>query len=313
MSAIIDRILKQIDDREIMDKLLSLPQADLNSLLLELSRRQTDRLTPATMLKMYQRSRFSVPSEADPAAFHALEAKLLAAAQGMDIHTVLLSPSAPLGSCSVFGCVDQYNVVSALRSTETLSDPSNMLAIIIAGKLRQKAANNTPPLHYATTARVVRAQAFEGEGFYAHFGIYCMVSSGRDTGSYVCEKELLEKHLLYYKELLRVQYGAKLSVVLRKRSGYKDIDGFFDQATDAVRSALPDMPLSFDFDDVDNRYYQGINFKIMMETKNGPIELGDGGFVDWMTQMLGSKKERCLISGIGLDRLLLFGEYCQIG
>ena len=71
---------------------------------------------------------------------------------------------------------------------------------------------------------------------------------------------------------------------------------------------FPETPLSFDFDDVDNKYYQGINFKIYMETTNGKIEIGDGGFVDWMHIMLGSKKERCLISGIGLDRLLLFGK-----
>ena len=308
MSAIIDSILNQIDDGEIIDKLLSLSRADLNSLLLELFQRQTDRLTPAEMLKAYQSNRFSVPSEADPARFHALEAQLLTAAQDMDIETVLLSPSAPLGSCSVFGCVDQYNVVSALRGTETLSDPSNMLAVIIADKLRRKATCNIHPLHYATTTRVVRAQAFEGKGFFAHFGLYCMVSSGRDTGSYASEKELLEKHLLFYKKMLQTQFNTKLSIVLRKRRGYKDIDGFFEQMTEAVRTMFPDTPLSFDFNDMDNKYYQGINFKIMMETADWPMEIGDGGFVDWMQQMLGSKKERCLISGIGLDRLLLFGQ-----
>ncbi len=40
----------------------------------------------------------------------------------------------------------------------------------------------------ATTARVIRAQNFVGKGLYSHFGLYCMVSSGIDTGSYTCEK-----------------------------------------------------------------------------------------------------------------------------
>ena len=31
----------------------------------------------------------------------------------------------------------------------------------------------------------------------------------------------------------------------------------------------------------------------------------DGDFVDWMRKMTNNKRERCLISGIGLDRLLL--------
>jgi hypothetical protein len=33
--------------------------------------------------------------------------------------------------------------------------------------------------------------------------------------------------------------------------------------------------------------------------------IGDGGFVDWTQQLLENKKERMLISAIGLDRLLM--------
>lgn len=308
MSTILDRILAQIGDQKIIDKLLSLSKSDLNSLLLELFEKQTDKFTPVDVLKAYQVNRFSTPSDIDPAKFHALETQLLNAAQKMDMQTVLLSPSAPLGSCSVFGCVDQYNVVSALRGTETLSDPSNMMAIIIADRLKRRTESNTPPLHYATTVRAVRAQAFSGKGFFAHFGLFCMVSSGKDIGSYACEKELLKKHLNFYKELLQENFNAKLSIVLRKRGGYTDGDGFFDKMTAVVQTAFPDTPLSFDYDDVDNKYYQGINFQIYMETEHEKIMIGDGGFVDWICQMLGSKKERCLISGIGLDRFLLFSE-----
>ncbi|ULQ59264.1 hypothetical protein K7I13_12305 [Brucepastera parasyntrophica] len=308
MGTILNRVLEQTGDPEILDKLLSLPKADLNSLLLELFERHTGLCTPADILKAYRSNRFSVAGDADPLTVHTLETLLLTEAQKMDIRTILLSPSAPLGSCSVFGCVDQYNVISSLRGTEMLSDPSNMLAIIIADKLKSRAAANITPLHYAATARVVRAQAFSGEGFFAHFGLFCMVSSGKDTGSYSSEKELLEKHLFFYRALLREQFRARLSIVLRKRSGYKDGDGFFGKMTEAVQTMFPDTPLSFDYDDIDNKYYQGINFKIYMETGKEKIEIGDGGFVDWMYQMLGSKKERCLISGIGLDRLLLFGE-----
>lgn len=54
MSVIIDRILNQIGDHEIIDKLLSLSQADLNSLLLEIFEKQTEKFTPANMLKAYR-------------------------------------------------------------------------------------------------------------------------------------------------------------------------------------------------------------------------------------------------------------------
>lgn len=305
MSKILQRILQEIGDQKMIEKLLSLSKADLNSLLLELFEKQTDKMTPVDILKAYQVNRFSKPSDIDPAKFHTLEAQLLTAAQKMKMQTVLLSPSAPLGSCSAFGCVDQYNVVSALRGTETLSDPSNMLAIIIADRIKRRIESNTPPVHYATTGRVVRAQAFSGKGFFAHFGLFCMVSSGKDTGSYSCEKQLLMKHLQFYKELLKEHFNATLSIVLRKRGGYTDGDGFFDKMTEVVQTSFPDTPLSFDYDDVDNKYYQGINFQIYMETEHEKMMIGDGGFVDWIGQMLGSKKERCLISGVGLDRFLL--------
>ncbi|WP_042161273.1 hypothetical protein [Paenibacillus gorillae] len=308
MNPILNRILNQTGDPELLNKLLSLSNADLNSLLLELFEKQTEKTIPADLLKTFRSNRFSIPSDLNPARFHALEAQLLTAAKEMDIETVLLSPSAPLGSCSIFGCVDQYNVVSGLRGTETLSDPSNMLAIIIADKLKSGTVNNVPAVHYAATARVVRAQAFSGSGFTAHFGLFCMVSSGKDNGSYNCEIELITKHFLFYKELIREHYNANLSIVLRKRGGYTDGDGFFARMTEVVQTMLPDTTITFDYDNEDNKYYQGINFKIYMENEHEKIEIGDGGFVDWMNQMLGSKKERCLISGVGLERLLLLSE-----
>ena len=305
MSAIIDRILRQLEDEHILDKLLSLPKSDLNSLLLELFQMQAEKIAPTDIIKAYNLNRFSIPSNTNPVAYHTLEADLLSAAQGMGIETILLSPSAPFGSCSAFGCVDQKNVVSAMRGTETLSDPSNMLAIIIADKIKRQQTNHSVSLHYCTTARVVRAQAFSGEGFFAHFGLFSIVSSGKARNSYACEMELLIKQLTYYKNLFLEKYNAKLSVVLRKRSGYIDTDGFFERMAELIKCELKEIPIAFDFDHADNNYYKGINFKIYAERNGEFFEIGDGGFVNWIEKMTGNKKERCLISGIGIDRLLL--------
>lgn len=305
MSAIINRVLRQLGDEHILDKLLSLPKPDLNSLLLELYQMQAEKLAPTDIVKAYNLNRFSLPSDADPVEYHTLEADLLSTSQIMGIDAILLSPSAPFGSCSAFGCVDQKNVVSAVRGTETISDPSNMLAIIIADKIKSQQVSNSAPLHYCTTARVVRSQVFSGEGFFAHFGIFSIVSSGKARSSYACEIELLAKQLTYYKTLFLEKYEAKLSVILRKRSGYTDADGFFDRMAELIKCELTDIPISFDFDHTDNNYYKGINFKLYVERHGETFEIGDGGFVDWIEKMTGNKKERCLISGIGLDRLLL--------
>jgi len=154
--------------------------------------------------------------------------------------------------------------------------------------------------------RVLRAQVFPARrGYYSHFGIFCIVSSGKDAGSYKCEKNLLAKQLIYYRKLLVEKFNAKLSVVLRKRRGYTDGDGLYASMAKMVNDELPGVPVSLDPEYEDNNYYKGIHFTIYMEKEHERIEVGDGGFVDWTQQMTGNKKERCLISGIGLDRLLI--------
>ncbi|MCL2125911.1 MAG: hypothetical protein FWH33_08005 [Oscillospiraceae bacterium] len=306
MNTITDRILTQIGDPVLISKLSALPKSELYSLLLEIFRKQSDSITPVDLLKSFQINRFSIPSEIDPIAYHLLEVELLSIAHQQDIKGILLSPSAPFASSSAFGCVDQNNVVSAVRGTEILSDSTNMLAIIIAEQLKKRELDNKEPLHFCTTARVLRAQVFpDTKQHFPHFGLFCIVSSGKDSGSYVCEKNLLIKQLIYYKRLLVEKYNADISVIIRKRRGYADGDGFFDRMIELVKTEIPDIPVTYDSEYDENNYYKGIHFKMFMEKDNEKIEIGDGGFVDWIQQMTNNKKERCLISGIGIDRLLL--------
>ncbi|MCL1912495.1 MAG: hypothetical protein FWG10_01095 [Eubacteriaceae bacterium] len=308
MGGILDRILGDLGDIALVGKLLSLPKADLNSLLMELLGRQAGKISPQGLLKAYKSNRFTVPSEIDPVLYRTLESELLALGKENGFKAVLLSPASPLGSSSAFGYVNQNNVVSSLRGTETMPDPTNMLAIIIASKLKGKEAENFPdPLHYCATTRVLRAQQFpKTKGYYTHFGIFCIVSSGKDRGSYSCESELLATQLGYYKQLLVQRYGANLKVALSKRGGYADGDGFFARMEHLVGEELEDIPVSLDFAKENNNYYKGVSYKIFMEMDDGSqVEVGDGGFVDWIGQMTGNPKERCLISGIGLDRLLI--------
>jgi hypothetical protein len=267
---------------------------------------QASNITPIDIIKNFNANRFSIPSELDPVEYHTLEAELLSLAKEIDIKPLLLSPTAPLASCSTFECVDQNKILSATRGVEILADPTNMIAIIIANKLKNRELDNQSSLHYCTTARTVRAQSFQNTKMsFAHFGLFCMVSSGKDIGSYNCEKDLLIKHLTYYKKVFLEKYNASLTITLRKRSGYSDNDGFFNRMSELTQNELPDIPISFDLENEDNNYYKGINFKIYMNKDGESIEIGDGGFVDWIKKMTTNNKERCLISGIALDRLLL--------
>ncbi|HZO88482.1 MAG TPA: hypothetical protein VFB38_09085 [Chthonomonadaceae bacterium] len=50
-------------------------------------------------------------------------------------------------------------------------------------------------------------------------------------------------------------------------------------------------------------YYDGVCFHIHETSSGRPIELVDGGAVDWTQKLLHSVKERLFISGIGSERV----------
>jgi hypothetical protein len=304
MSDILDRILGQIGCPDLIDRLQGLSGSDLNSLLLELYRLRAEKLDARAVLKSHARSRFTWPSALDPVRYRELEAELLTLARGHGMTPMLLSPVAPLGSCSAFGCVSQNNVVSATRGLEALADPTNMLALILAERRKRGEWPESAPAHLCATARVTRAQTFAGKNTFAHFGVFCVLSGGRDAGSYACEAALIADQLSCYKEIFAKKCRAGLSVSLRRRAGYKDGDGFFDRMCALFAEKFPNVPIVREEEESDNGYYKGLNFKLYLRAAGEQIEVGDGGFVDWLQQATGDRRERCLISAIGLDRLM---------
>ncbi len=304
-SPILERILKQSGDEGLLDKLSALSASDLQSLLMEVFLKRAGRVTPPQLLKEYQGNRFVKPATIDAIAYLQTELQTLTLAREMGIDPVLLSPAGQLFSCSALAAVSQNKVLSALRGTELLADPTNMLALFIADRLQKKAWSNAgQPVHAGAACRVARGQAFSGPNSFSHFGLFCAVSSGRDTGSYACEHSLLAKHLAYYSRLFEEALNTPLTLILKKRGGYKDGQGFLERTAEHIQKTLPGLSVTLETGNSDNAYYQGLNFKLMIPTGDELSEVGDGGFVDWTQKMLGNKKERLLISAIGLDRLM---------
>lgn len=303
MNNMIDRIMRGIRGDDILGSLSTMSNADFNSFLIELYRMRSKNTTPRSLVKNLGNNPYVAPSKINPALYHLLEADLLSRSEQQGIMPILLSPVAPFGSCSAFGCVNQNNVISAIRSSEVLADPTNMLALLIAD--RQKRGELVGN-HFSTTARLVRTQRFVSKNSFAHFGLFAIVSIGEDSGSYQCEADMIVKQLTYYRGLFNEKYNAKLSVTLQLRNGYTDPTGFLNHMEAVIHAQMPGVPVQFDFENTDNNYYKGINYKIYMHLNNETIEIGDSGFVDWMQAITGNKKMRCLISAISLDRLLLF-------
>jgi len=70
MDEIITRVLNQIGDNELLEKLLLLSKSDLNSLLLKLYQEQGKTVTPVDLLKSFHKNRFTVPSDICPINYH---------------------------------------------------------------------------------------------------------------------------------------------------------------------------------------------------------------------------------------------------
>src|SRR5689334_12632302 len=109
--------------------------SELWSLLLGVLEQRAQQRSPANLLQQWETDRFVRPSYVDQRTLVELEAQLLAAAQHFE--PLELSPLAPLGACSVVALTGQNRIVSTIRGTEVVSDPTNVFALECAARLRK--------------------------------------------------------------------------------------------------------------------------------------------------------------------------------
>jgi hypothetical protein len=276
-----ERVWRKVPDgaREALTGGLS--PSELQTALLEVSRERAAAVTPARLMQRWQEDRFVQPSGVDPRALVKTQAMLWERLPERFVG-VELSPLTPLGTCSAVATIHQNMVVSTTRSTEVASDPTNELAIEAA--VRRRAGQDRVDL--AACQRVVRAQAVDGPGMFAHFQLFALVSSARDT-----EAEMLVDHLRYWHDVLGDQ--ARLTFSTFAQTAVQE------RIDDTVRPAL-----KVDFTEDPDReqgsnYYSGTALGVAL----GAAELGDGGFTRWTAELLGDAKERCLISCVSTERL----------
>jgi hypothetical protein len=264
-----------------------LSPADLRSLLLDVSRVRAARVTPAGLMRQRRDDRFVQPSTADPRRLSRVQTALWDALPAR-FAGVELSPVAPLGTCSVVAPIPQNNVLSTVRGTEVAADPTNNLALEAAVRRRV----GTARVDLATCQRVVRAQAFEEPGRFAHFQLFALVSSTRDRGSGRAEAEVLIDHLSFWRSVLE---GFGLTPRLT----------FTTFRPGAVRDRILDtvQPAVGVTEDAGRTrgaaYYDGTAIAIGTDA----AELGDGGVTRWTAHLLGDAKERCVTSCISTERL----------
>lgn len=264
-----------------------LSPTDLQTALLDVTRARASKVTTARLMQRWRQDRFVQPSTQDPRRLSRVQAALWDALPAR-FEGVELSPVTPLGTSSAVAPIPQNNVVSTIRGTEVVSDPTNVLALEAAVRRRAGAAR----VDLAACQRVVRSQPFEGPGMFAHFQLFALVSSMRDRGSGRAEAEMLLDHLRFWRDLLA---GLGLPVGLTFTTFARTV--VRDRIEDTVR---PEVEVAEDPGRTRGKgYYDGVALGIY----SGEAELGDGGFTRWTAELLGDAKERCLTSCISTERL----------
>ncbi|MER7587591.1 hypothetical protein ABTW72_08635 [Micromonospora sp. NPDC127501] len=275
--------------------LAGLSGADLRTLLLAVARDRAAAVRPSEVVRRWREDRFVRPAGADPRVLARVEARMWQLLPA-DVSGVELSPVVPVGTCSAVARGGQNRIVTTMRASEVLSDPTNALAVEAAVRRRRQSE-----VHLAAVHRVLRAQDF-GAGASAHFRLFALVSSARDTGSGGTEARLLVRHLSYWRTVLAELAPAAVPQL--------HVTPFDDQVVrerlaDTVRPALAGgtVPLVDEPERARGRgYYTGCALRVSL--LGGDLEIGDGGLTDWTARLMGDAKERCLISCLATERLI---------
>ena len=228
------------------------------------------------------------------------------------VEMLTLAPVVPLGTHAAVASVSQDNVLTTIRACEVAADPTSALALEAAVR---RARDRTATVRLGGLQRVVRTQQPEQAGAPAHFGLFGLVTAGRDEGNYRFERRALAEHLRFAVASLaaaRLRY-VQLALTPLSEAGEhiaaavtRDLAGDRSPGTAAV--IVLDHTRSRG-----RRYYRDLCFKVNAQTgsnaKTGSKlqEIGDGGFPDWPQPLVASREERLLISGLGVDRLAAVG------
>ncbi|MBW8757507.1 MAG: hypothetical protein JF586_07850 [Burkholderiales bacterium] len=268
----------------------------LQSLLLDVMQARAASRSASELVAQYGRDAFCAPAAVDLRAMLAIDAQLLAAAEGFE--AIELSPVAPLGACSVVGPTDQHRVLSALRATEVVSDPTNVLALECAQRLRARAWSDQ---HLATSHRVMRAQPVPRlPGHAQHFRLFALASGGverQDHGFTVDAITLHVRTLLAGLDRLALQGHAL---------GPRRVEILATPDRQALGDRLAGL-LGAERGPLEHPYYSGgLRYRVWVTAPDGmELPLGDGGSFDWLGRLTSNRRAVFVGSGLGSQLIAL--------
>jgi hypothetical protein len=270
-----------------------LPASRLWSLLLEVAEARAAGRRAAELVEQWDRDRFVQPSIVDQRTLVEVDAHLLGATAAFE--AIELSPVAPLGVCAIMGHASQNKVLSALRGTEIVSDPTNVMALECARRLRRDPA---AAVRLATSHRCVRAQPVpKRPGLTANFRIFCLASAGLERQNHAFVVDAMAEHI---KTMLHAldhleQHGfafpeRRLTVLTRD-----DTTALGDRVVAMLGGGVvARLRLEHPY------YNKGLRFQIAARSREGiETPLVDGGAFDWVARLLSNRRAVYVASGLG--------------
>jgi len=270
--------------------------SELQSLLLEVMHARAAARSASDLVAQYRRDPFCAPAAVDLRAMMAVDGHLLAAAERFE--AIDISPVAPLGTCSVVGLTDQHRVLSALRASEVVSDPTNVLALECARRLQ---ASPKTEVHLATSHRVLRAQPVPKlPGYAQHFRLFALASAGVERQDHAFTVDALALHartlLAAFDRLEQGGYAL----------GRRRVEVLSSEERRRLGDRLAAL-LGAEHRPLEHAYYSGgLRYRIWVGVPGGDeLPLADGGSFDWLRQLASNQRAVFVGSGLGSQLIAL--------
>jgi hypothetical protein len=262
------------------------------SLLLEILEVRAGARRPADLVAQWDRDRFVQPAAVDQRTLIEIDRTLFAAADAFE--SIELSPVAPLGVCSIMGRTSQHKVLSALRGTEVVADPTNVMALECARRLRRDPA---AVVRLSTSHRCVRAQEIpKVPGLSANFRIFCLASAGFEQPDSAFVIASLAEQMTTTASALDALEQRGFAFPDRRVTllTTPEKTEFGDRLAAAIR--YPGLVRAV----LEHPYYDGFRFQIAARASDGAhMPLIDGGALDWLSKLMSNRRAVYVASGFG--------------
>jgi hypothetical protein len=271
----------------------------LRQVLEQLTNDQAGQVDATRLLQEQQTNRFCEPVEIDAIELAQAELMALTAASNDGFETVRLSPLAPLGSSPHFGAVDQANVVTTTRFCELVSDPTNALALVTAGRRRLHREQDAVT-RLSAVQRVVRARQFDAPGALPHFSALGLVAIGPTQG-----KRRFEVAEITRQVTTLVHVAEALGPLGTLRIEVSDNSGRRDDANALVESLQPLARTDLVGPRPDTQSFQPhLGVQLVIISKEDRVAVGDVIATPIDAALVGRDNERMVGGRLDLDHVL---------